>query len=105
MKNKTAKKTRLSFVLLTAWILSIGANAALAGEITGNGKDLKDSDGNLKGKSLCAFSGREDSPGDPFFRGLIAQSWGQIPKSIRDILPPIFHPGEACNPTRPNPDV
>jgi hypothetical protein len=81
--------------------LSMGANAALAGEITGNGRSLKNPDGTLNGKSMCAFSGREDEPGDPLFKGLIAQSWGQISKSTRDILASIgLHPGQACNPTR-----
>ena len=101
MKNRSTKKTRLSFVLCAALILGMGANAALAGEITGNGKSLKNDDGTLNGKSACAFSGREDEPGDPLFKGLIAQSWGQIPKAVRDALTAIgLHPGEACNPTR-----
>ncbi len=99
------KTTRISVIACATSILFLGANATLAGEVTGNGKDLKDSDGNLNGKSLCAFSGREDTPGDPFFKGLIAQAWGQVPKFIRDTLPGIFHPGVACNPTRPNPPL
>lgn len=35
---------------------------AAAGEITGNGKSLKNPDGTLNGNSLCAFSGRNDTP-------------------------------------------
>jgi len=35
---------------------------AVAGEITGNGKSLKNPDGTLNGNSLCAFSGRNDTP-------------------------------------------
>jgi hypothetical protein len=100
MKNRYAKKTRLSIVLGVAWVLSMGASAALAGEITGNGKSLKNDDDTLNGKSACAFSGREDEPESGEFRGTIAQSWGQFPKSFRDILASMgLHPGQSCNPT------
>ncbi len=78
----------------TALIL-LGAGSAFGGEITGNGKYVPGGD---TGRSACSFSGREDEPGDPLFRGLIAQSWGQIPKAIRDMLPAFLHPGTACNP-------
>src|SRR6186713_1430301 len=94
------KMTRLSLVACATSILFLGATAAFAGEITGNGKSLKNPDGTLNGKSACAFSGREDNPGDPLFRGEIAQSWGQITKSVRDTLPAFLHPGVACNPER-----
>jgi len=56
-------------------ILARGGSAALAlalaftvsspagaGEITGNGKSLKNPDGTLNGNSLCAFSGQNDTP-------------------------------------------
>ena len=94
------KMTRLCLVACTTSILCLGATAAFAGEITGNGKSLKNPDGTLNGKSACAFSGREDNPGDPLFRGEIAQSWGQITKAVRDTLPAFLHPGVACNPQR-----
>ena len=82
-------------------ILSVGVNAALAGEITGNGSYIAgDPDAPLNGNSECAYSGREDDPSDPFFRGDVAQSWGQILKAVRDTLPPFLHPGVACNPQR-----
>jgi hypothetical protein len=89
-----------TFTSLVAVGMLAVTGAALAGEITGNGKSLKNPDGTLNGKSACAFSGREDNPGDPLFRGEIAQSWGQIAKSIRDSLPAFLHPGVACNPQR-----
>jgi len=92
---KVAKFTSLVAVGMLAV-----SGVALAGEITGNGKSLKNSDGTLNGRSACAFSGREDDPGDPLFRGEIAQSWGQIFKSIRVTLPAFLHPGVACNPQR-----
>ena len=94
------KKMHLGLVACATSVLCLGANAALAGEITGNGKSLKNPDGTLNGKSACAFSGREDDPSDPLFKGDIAQSWGQIAKAIRDAMPPFLHPGVACNPTR-----
>jgi hypothetical protein len=91
---------RLGLVISTASVLCLSATFAFAGEITGNGKSLKNPDGTLNGKSACAFSGREDNPGDPLFRGEIAQSWGQITKAVRDTLPAFLHPGVACNPER-----
>lgn len=94
------KLIRPGLAACAASILCLGANAALAGEITGNGKSLKNPDGTLNGRSECAFSGREDDPSDPFFRGDIAQSWGQIFKAVRDSLPAFLHPGVACNPQR-----
>ena len=42
------------------------AGPAAAGEITGNGKSLKNPDGTLNGNSLCAFSGRNDTPNGLF---------------------------------------
>jgi hypothetical protein len=83
----------------------MGANTAFAGEITGNGKSLKNEAGTLNGKSECAFSGRNDTySGDPnvpdedgFFR---TQSWGQLDKETRDFLTSIgVSPGTACNPS------
>jgi len=91
-------------------LLSIlsGASGLFAGEITGNGT-LKP----VNGASDCAYSGQEDlqyytddsdsvlkavfTKGDPGH----AQSWGQIPKDVRDYLAGIgMAPGVACNPTR-----
>lgn len=98
-------------VSVAAVVLSLSASAALAGEITGNGKILKQADGTLHGQSECAFSGQEDlqfldeegnplaepTKGDPGH----AQSWGQIPKEGRDFLTTLgFNPGIACNPTK-----
>lgn len=95
-----------------ALVLSLSAGAALAGEITGNGKILKLGDGTLHGRSECAFSGQEDlqyldEQGNPLLeptKGVPghAQSWGQIPKADRDFLTSVLHlnPGIACNPTK-----
>lgn len=101
------KTPRLVLALVgAALLLSLTAGAALAGEITGNGKLLT-----VNGRSECAFSGQEDlqwfeddfqsapkaepTRGDPGH----AQSWGQIPKEFRDFLASVgAHPGDACNP-------
>lgn len=101
MKRRNVSKARLGFLIGVAWILSMGTGAVLAGEITGNGKSLKNDDGTLNGKSECAFSGREDDPDSGEFKGSIAQSWGQLPKAVRDFLTSIgFNPGVACNPKK-----
>lgn len=97
---------------MAAVVLSLSASAALAGEVTGNGKPLWTDNNNwadehhtLHGKSLCAFSGQEDDQFNPFYTGPDAghaQSWGQIPKAGRDFLTSVLHlnPGIACNPTK-----
>jgi hypothetical protein len=92
--------------------MTLGASAAVAGEMTGNGTplwtsgDFDSEHHTLHGKSLCAFSGQNDGfhheelveeeiPGDADAR---VQSWGQIPKQVRDTFPSYEHPGNACNP-------
>ena len=103
--------TRFGVALsVAAVVLSLGASAVFAGEITGNGKSLQmpyeDSKWGtgLHARSECAYSGQEDlqfageepTKGDPAH----AQSWGQIPKDSRDFLTSIgVNPGVACNPT------
>jgi hypothetical protein len=96
-------------------VVALSAGSAFAGEITGNGKPLwtsTDADGNhtLHGRSACAFSGQEDlqfldeegTPLEEPQKGVPghAQSWGQIPKVVRDSFPAEMHPGIACNPTK-----
>jgi hypothetical protein len=95
-RNKT---TRLSVAACAASLVCLAASAAVAGEITGNGKSLKNPDGTLNGKSACAFSGRQDdfAADEGFFRHMLTQNWGQVFKDIRDVLP---GPGVSCNPTR-----
>lgn len=104
MHDVSAWRRRLAIVAATALTLTVGANAALAGEVTGNGKSLKTNDGGLHGKSICAYSGLNDTySGDPdvpdaggFFR---TQNWGQLPLWLRAILAAGGdHPGDACRP-------
>ncbi len=102
-------------VAVAAVVLSLSASAALAGEITGNGKSLKVDNSKwgtgLHARSECAFSGQEDfqfldEKGDPLpvaTKGTPshAQSWGQIPKEVRAFLTSIrSNPGLACNPVK-----
>ena len=97
-------------------VMSIGASSVFAGEVTGNGKNLKVDGGGtwgtgLHARSECAYSGQEDlqfqddagnplaepHKGDPGH----AQSWGRIPKEFRDFLTSIgSNPGLACNPVK-----
>ncbi len=75
----------------TAAVLGMGATAASAGEITGNGTAKPP-----VGKSVCAFSGLNDG----YFDGTEAervQSFGQI---VRFAGPMGGVPGTACNPNR-----
>ena len=114
-RHRTSRMSRLVAALATAAVItSLGAGAVFAGEITGNGKVLKVDGGGkwgtgLHGRSFCAYSGQEDNQfldhegnplpeptkGDPAH----AQSWGQIPKAVRDEIAQFgAHPGRACNP-------
>ena len=96
---KTSKLTRLSVTACAASVLCLAGSVALGGEITGNGKSLKNPDGTLNGRSACAFSGRQDNfaEDEGFFRHMLTQSWGQVFRDIRAVLP---GPGVSCNPTR-----
>jgi hypothetical protein len=55
-------KAKIISAAATAAFMVLGASAAHAGEITGNGKSLKNPDGTLNGNSLCAYSGINDTP-------------------------------------------
>ena len=89
-------------LFITAIVAISLSSSAIAGEITGNGKWIAGSDdAPLHGKSACAYSGREDDPEDPLFKGTMAQAWGLISKSTRDFFATIgLHPGDACNPKK-----
>ncbi len=100
----------LATFTLCALLLGTAADTALAGEVNGQGKSLKEPDGSLHGNSACAFSGLNDTySGDPtvpdadgFYR---TQNWGQIAKPVREFLTTIgIAPGSACNPTIGEPE-
>jgi hypothetical protein len=107
-RTRTRSIARLAVATgAAALALTLAAGAVSAGEVTGNGR-LKE----VNGRSACAFSGQEDlqwftDDGDGTRlenpqRGVPghAQSWGQIPKAVRDSLPAEMHPGISCNPNR-----
>ncbi len=103
-------------ITVALMLLVITASAAFAGEITGNGRkqltieESKWGTG-LHARSVCAYSGQEDLqwfqdeetnliPVENPVKGVPghAQSWGQIPKAVRDTL---TNPGAvACNPPK-----
>ena len=74
------------------------ANAAFAGEITGNGKPTA---GPAHANSICVFSGKNDDPGAPLDGsgpngpGGQSQSYGQELR-LGLISPHVFNPGMAC---------
>jgi len=93
-------------IAAAALLATMTAGSALAGEVTGIGGETAAPE---HANSICAFSGQEDlqffeddentipksepTKGDPSH----AQSWGQIPKAVRDTLPAFLHPGSSCN--------
>lgn len=72
-------------------LLSVGAGAVAAGEITGNGKSLQP----LHANSECAFSGLDDADNDGFVK---TQNWGQLGTDGRAFLTSIgVTPAAMCN--------
>ena len=107
------KKTLMAAVV-AAFVAAFAAGTAFAGEATGNfgtdhGKNNKETPiGQAPGNdphasSICSFSGQNPErfldPTDPEsgFEPGRTQSWGQIPKAVRDTLPAAEHPGSSCN--------
>ena len=85
-------KKLLAVAVCATAVAGVSANAAFAGEITGNGTPLT-----VNGKSECAFSGQNDGYFDGSEPGVRVQSFGQI---VRFAGPLGGVPGFACNPTR-----
>ena len=78
-----------------AVILSLTASLALAGEVTGSGKNIDQN----QGKSWCSFSGLNDKIEGEGPTGPQAQSYGQDVK-LGDADPHVANPGLFCNPNR-----
>ena len=84
-------------------IILLGMSSASAGEAQGNSSAGNINETGMRGhaNSICGFSGQNPErfldPSDPDFEPGHTQSWGQIPKSVRDTLPAEEHPGESCN--------
>ncbi|MFC8501979.1 hypothetical protein ACFUC1_06435 [Pedococcus sp. NPDC057267] len=73
-------------------LVLVGVSSASAGEVTGNGKPAQ---GATHANSICAYSGQNDSPDDPFPEGGRVQNYGQLVKvGLKDAIP---GPGVACN--------
>ena len=93
------KKRLLVVTACAATFVGVGASAAFAGEVTGNGKPTPVQ--SYRAASICSFSGQEDDqfkPGGSKGVPGHAQSWGQIPKVVRDAIAlEGEHPGDACN--------
>jgi len=110
MRFSTIMRSVACTAVATVAFGGVGMQAAHAGEVTGNGKSLKNPDGSLSGRSSCAFSGLNDTySGDPtvpdadgFTR---TQNWGQLDSATRAFLTSIgVNPGVACNPTKAPPE-
>ena len=72
-------------------LLSVGAGAVAAGEITGNGESLQP----LHANSECAFSGLDDADIDGFTH---TQNWGSLGGAGRAFLTSIgVTPAAMCN--------
>jgi hypothetical protein len=105
MQRRNVRRALAAAAVCGLTVVGVGGGA-FAGEVTGNGKSLKNEDGTLNGRSECAFSGFNDTySGDPdvpdadgFTR---TQSWGQLPKEDKEFLTSIdVNPGNSCNPHR-----
>ncbi len=87
----------------SAAVMGLGANAALAGEVTGSGKK----EGQNQGKSWCSFSGLNDRLEGEGPTDTQSQSYGQDVKA-GNADPHVANPGLFCNPNHsplgPNPN-
>jgi hypothetical protein len=85
-------KTRFGLALSTAAVaLSLTAGAAMAGEITGNGKSLEP----LHANSICAYSGLNDKTAGEGPVNERVQSYGWVVRSVGGgVLGGV--PGTAC---------
>jgi hypothetical protein len=87
------KKAFLGLVVSGALVLGVGANAAFAGEITGNGKFTPVHFHNAS--SICSFSGQNDDAEGPNPR---VQSYGVLVAAgvTSPAGPGPAAPGEEC---------
>jgi hypothetical protein len=100
------KRTTLLALACAVAMVTATMGAAMAGEVTGNGKPTAGPD---NANSICVFSGKNDDSGAPLDGsgpngpGGVSQSYGQENKlGLQD--PHVFNPGDACrggsNPAR-----
>lgn len=105
------RKFTLVAALCAVVLAAVAAVPAFAGETTGNfkrtGKETPIGaapENAPHAQSICSFSGQNPEafldPTDPNsgFEPGRTQSWGQIPKAVRDVLATQGeHPGDSCN--------
>jgi hypothetical protein len=97
-------KSRLALAIAAATLIaSMSVSAALAGEVTGNGRSLKVENSKwgtgLHARSFCAFSGQNDNPAstDPENPGGRVQSYGfSVVRAGGKAFAP--SPSVGCNP-------
>jgi hypothetical protein len=102
------KKLLCAVAVCSTAVVGVSASAAFAGEITGSGEPTgaigvpTEDPYPLHANSVCAFSGLNDSPTDPFPEGGQSQSYGQLVRKGA-IDPHVVNPASTgnCNPTRP----
>jgi hypothetical protein len=94
----------LTVPVATGAIILLGMSSASAGEAQGNSSAGNINETGMRGhaNSICGFSGQNPErfldPSDPNYEPGRTQSWGQIPKEVRDFLTTIGeNPGVACN--------
>ena len=92
---------RSKLLFVAAFCMTTVSTAAVAGEINGSTKNLKED--YSRGMSFCKFSGLNDDPDAPIDGpegpGGRVQNWGHT-HQIFDLDPSGFNPGEGCNPNR-----
>ena len=102
MAHRSIRRVAIA-IATAAVVLSLTASAALAGEVTGSGKNIDQN----QGKSWCSFSGLNDRLPDEGPTDTQAQSYGQD-VAARQIDPHEANPGFFCNPNHsplgPNPN-
>ena len=97
------KKRIAAVAACAAAVMGVSASAALAGEVTGNGKET-----GMRGhaQSECGFSGREDEAGSPLRTQTPHEVWldpAFFPPPNGVVNPPPGTPGYACNPAGARP--
>lgn len=102
MAHRLMKRFGLALTL-AAVVLSLTVGSALAGEVTGSGKNIDQN----QGKSWCSFSGLNDRLEGEGPTDTQAQSYGQdVAAGLID--PHVANPGFFCNPNHtplpPNPN-
>jgi hypothetical protein len=113
----------LTAAVVVALLAAFAAGSAIAGETTGNfgsttskGKNNRETpigqapENAPHAQSICSFSGQNperflpetivvdgQTVPNPDYEPGRTQSWGQIPKAVRDTLPSFLAPGSSCN--------